>query len=880
MSSDSGRQDMSIDDILADIKERSKRYETDESSAPKKDWSLDDVDTLLGIEGAAAGFSDYDAAGDEELIYVPETTPEMAAEPEPDEDEPDEMNGVPVQEKPVEAESFDDPKVSKRYADEGVFEDYIREVRRKKARTEEDEIINDAEADEPERVNPFLKYGDAEQSTQKKSNFIRALGNESAAETIEPAPEVRLTSDWEKAAAQGKTIIAPDFGFGKKPDEPREPSEKADAEEVDGQIVFKDFSFDDETPEQADEEEVEEDLAKKRKKKARDFTLYQFAEEYETDLPNQFDDEEEEDDPGEEEDDETAGKKKTDLEYRHFSQRGKVARHLADKKRGALFATVLLLLMEVALIVLAVLSGADKSGIYYAASVIVLAISVAIGLDPVILSGVKAAVKLKPTCDTAAVLTIVFAFIQSVAAVAVPNVSGIPGVYCAAAVFTLLINMASKFFANDTAVRNFRFCSEDCADSLYSIRGFDTKRENMEIGKNLLLGDPELRYSCKTKFPSSFIKNSKSLTSVDRMCRKIVPIGVGASLILAAAGWIKSGAAFGALTAFTGALCVAMPAGAALTVTLPMLIAAKKLNACGAMIASPESAAACGRTNAIVVDAVDLFDRELCNVYGFKDYKTVRIDDVLLYAAAMVIASEGPLSTAFEKIVGSRNILPPVKSLRYEDKLGLSAWIHNQKVLLGNRNLLLNHSIEAPPKSEEMKYLETGKRVLYMAIENKIAIMFVVGYMENNAVRPYLQSIQSDGINILVNSTDCNINEEFVNEGFDLVSGGVKIMNPDSGAIYMENREREKNSASSAVMHDGRTESFLRCVAAAVTINNISRIAALAGIAGSALGVLMLFIVLLISGLNGIGVFTVIIFTALWTLISTIIGVVQSKKKI
>lgn len=874
MSSDSGRQDMSVEDILADIKERSIKYENDESSSPKKDWSLSDVDMLLGIEGAASGFSDYDSVGDEELIYIPETKQKPDDSPEGDEAEAEDDDDVPGREAPVEAASFDDPEMSERYSDDGVFEDYLREVRRKKSAGADDDDGAGG------HINPFSQQADSDRSEQRQ-NLFKALGSESESFTIEPAPEIRLSSDWEKSASQGKTVVAPDFGLGKKPDDS---TPDVDTEEVDGQITLNGFDFDEDAPEKVDEEEVEEALSEKRKKKIRDFTLYKFAEEYETDLPNQFDDEEDEDDPGEEDDeeDEADGKKAPELEYRHFSQRGKIAHYLIDQKRGSLLSSLALAVIEAALIVLSVMSAkaaAGKVDVYYAASVFLLAAAAAIGMSSLI-AGFKAAIKLRPNCDTAAALSLIFAFVHSVAAFAVPGSAGISGVYCAAAVFTLLLNQISRFCANETTVRNFRFCSEDYADSLYSIRGFDTKRENMEIGKNLLLGDPELRYSCRTKFPSGFIKHSKQLTSVDRMCKRIVPIGLGASLIIAAAGWIKSGAVLGALTSFTGALCISMPAGAAVSVTLPMLLAAKKLNSRGAMIASPESAAACGRINAIAADAVDLFDKDLCNVFGFKDYKAVRIDDVLLYAAAMVIASDGPLSTAFEKIVGSRNILPPVKSLRYEDKLGLSAWIHNQKVLLGNRNLLINHSIEAPPKTDEIKYLEAGKRVLYMAVENRVAIMFVVGYMENNTIRPYLQSIQNDGINILVNSTDCNITEEFINEGFDLISGGVKLMNPASGAIYRENRDREKPSASAAVMHDGRTESFLHCVAAAVCINNISRIAALAQIAGSALGLLMLFIVLLITGVSGIGTFTVIIFVALWTLLSTIIGIVQSKKKI
>jgi cation transport ATPase len=147
-----------------------------------------------------------------------------------------------------------------------------------------------------------------------------------------------------------------------------------------------------------------------------------------------------------------------------------------------------------------------------------------------------------------------------------------------------------------------------------------------------------------------------------------------------------------------------------------------------------------------------------------KDYKNVRIDDVLLYTASMVINSDGPLAEVFKKVISnSSDLLPAVKSLGYEDKMGLSGIILKQKVLFGTRNLLLNHGVEVPNERNEAKYCHDGRRVLYLAIANKIAAMFVVSYAYDLSLAPYLKYLESSGINILVRNSDPNITENLLN---------------------------------------------------------------------------------------------------------------------
>ncbi|MCR5484239.1 MAG: hypothetical protein K6F09_01475 [Clostridiales bacterium] len=685
-------------------------------------------------------------------------------------------------------------------------------------------------------------------------------------------PQIRFADNMLRDAKEGKTIVA-------ETKEPKPAPKEKESEMVDGQITLRGFSFSDDV-EKVDEKQVEGELSSKRQEKAKNFRIMKFASEYETDLPKPYEDEEEKDEetgPGEGEE----GNNAEPTEYTHPSERMKIGHSLLKTRRSLMISTLGVGVIDLILIILSqVAKNSMNADVIFAVSTFLLSGAAALCINSVI-AGFKALFTGKPNEDSAVSIVLAFAFIHSILAFIFSSSLGEASIYCAASVFLLLLSRASKILANSATLKNFKFCAFKDSESIYGIQNFDDKNTSFEIGRSLLLGDPELRYSCRAKFPSDFIKYSNLQNPTEKVAKLLIPAAAGISFIVAIIGWIKSdGVLMSAFTSFVGALCISMPACASLAVTLPFFIESGKLTQSGGMIASPGAAAICSSANAVVINSADLYDGDHCKMFGFKDYKATNIKDILLYAAAMVIGSGGPLTTEFEKIIEHSNILlPPVKSLKYEEKLGLTAWIRGQRVLLGNRNLLINHSIETPPKGAEQKYTETGKRVLYMAIENRLAIMLVVGYAENESLRPYLRRLIEDGKNILVSVTDCNITEEFINEGFGLPPGCVKIISPTAAAMFGDEIKKIKQSVPATAIHDGKPESFLRCVSAATSVKNIANTAALFEMIGAALGLLLFIILLLAVGLSGVGSLTVILFTLLWTAVAAGFGIVRNLKR-
>lgn len=736
------------------------------------------------------------------------------------------------------------------------------------------------ETPEPEQVKveenrygqvQFEEPAQPEETLPEQEAADDLVQDEKAQPKTKPVPELSALSG---QPADGKTKVVGRLPFIKKKTQPREePNEM-----VDGQIVMQGFESE-EKAEQIDEAQAEQELNERRSKQVKSFKLLDIAEKYEPDLPPKEDIFEEKE-PGTEAAEETKPPFSEDEEYLRLGDRMRIGKNLQENRRSAFLSVCALTVLEIVLIVLSVIAGRTQISVrstLYAVCIILLSVAGA-ACASTIASGIKALLRLKPNCDTAVALTSAVTLIHGLVAFALPDAEGISCTFCAAAVLGMLLNKLGKLFASIGILDNFKFCAFSHAEKLHDIRPFAEKSDSFEIGKNLMVSDPDLRYSEKTDFPSDFLKNSDFRNLVDRLCRILLPAALGAAVITALAGWISTKSGLGAFSAFTGALCIAMPAGAAFTVTVPCVLLMQHLNRHGGMIVSPSAAEANADYHAVALDAADLYDTKRCDMDGFKDYGAIRVDDVFLYAAAMTIEANGPLADAFRRIVGNPEILPPVKSLIFEEKLGLSAYIHGQSVLLGNRNLLINHSIEAPPKSVEMKHLQRGKRVLYLAVGNKLATMFVVSYVENDALAPSMHILQDNGIGLVVHAPDCNVTEEFINEGFDLVSGSVKLMSPMGGGLLKLRRKAVSEHTSAKLLHSGTTESLLRTLASAVTIRNIDRVAAFIAILGCGIGWLVGFILMLLKGVGAFNWIFVTVYTALWIAVSTTLGVLRMRK--
>lgn len=599
------------------------------------------------------------------------------------------------------------------------------------------------------------------------------------------------------------------------------------------QMMLSGFGEEPET-EKIDEDELRSELDKKRAEKKKKFVLLgglgDDEPQEDENLP-----EEKEDEPEEQPKKKRKHSEKAPLEYEKPEQRGRVYNSL--KNAASQFKTsviglcvlegvsLLLLLIPKILEWAAIDAPAfDRGGAGLAAANIVLLLASFYLAFPNILSGVKALANGRVTGGAVGGLTFILALVQTILSFFNKSPEGASGMfYCAAAIFALLMTAENSSRGTARVMQNFLFCTAKRKSGLYGIRAIESEKDAFEVGRALKMGNPDILYSGRVEFPADFIKNSEANSPADSCIKRSLIISSAVSVLLAVISGIITKDIFQAFGVLTGAFCLTSPCAIELALMIPLYLENRKLNSEGGMIAGYDAALECSEAVAASVDSADLFDRAACEMHGMKDFHTVRIDDVLLYAVAIVLKSGGPLTDVFNRIIGgSTELLPPVCDMIYEDRLGLSATIYNQRVLLGNRNLLTHHNIEVPLKSEEDKVKRNGRKILYIAIDSQVAAMFVFNYAEDASLKDSINEMADNGFSLVVRTDDPNVTDELIAARFGIAQKDIKMTLSHGARIFSAYRDSVVDSAPAKVMHDGSARSYFKSIAACGRLANFA----------------------------------------------------------
>lgn len=450
-------------------------------------------------------------------------------------------------------------------------------------------------------------------------------------------------------------------------------------------------------------------------------------------------------------------------------------------------------------------------------------------------------------------------------------------IYSAVALFPVMLINLGEYIKLENDFTNFVLLNNK-RGSFYAIKNIDDEDVAFEVGRGLMIKEPDIRYRAKVDFPYKFVEMSRCVDPSADMFKLVTPVALGAAVVVAIVSTIIYRNLFVGISALTGVYLMSVPAGAFVSMLSGLREANKRLNSENGMISGYEAVEDALNTNAVVVDSADMFSSDKTNIYGIKLFNSMRIDEAILYTAAVVIQSNGALSGVFDSIIDNRDMLPSVDSLAYEEKLGCSGWIYNYRVLVGNRDLLVKHNVEVQSKEEEKKYTKGKKQVIYLAVEGKVAAMFVVGYGADEGIAHYFRMLEKAGINILVKTSDANITEELIEQYFGLPRNYIKVISPVAGVMFKEYSEKEIKKEPCRILSENGLKSSLRAFIAAININEQKRISTVLQYVGVGIGIILMALFAFISGLTQAGTLQMILFESLWSII--VVFIPQLAKKI
>ena len=456
-----------------------------------------------------------------------------------------------------------------------------------------------------------------------------------------------------------------------------------------------------------------------------------------------------------------------------------------------------------------------------------------------------------------------FAFTDSVESVA-RLLSG-------AALLPMIMKTVGELIRCKNDINNFYIVSDEEFEC-FSVQNIPDEDTANEIARGLMLGDPDIKYSAKINFPARFVELSRSAEVTGPLFRIAVPVICLIAVVVGLIYGVVSKNFFAGVSTLAGVILMGLPVAASLLSAANISAANKKLNEEGTAINGYSAVEDAVNSNGVMIDACDAFVSGGCNIEGIKLYHKMRIDEAILYTASVIIESGGVLADVFEGvIIGKKELLFPVESLSYEEKLGCSCWIHNHRVLVGNRELLVHHNVETPDKELEEKYKSNGKNVIYLAIEGKISAMFVVVYKANEETARYMRELEKDGLTIFFRTSDANITESFIEREFGLPSNVVKIINPVAGEMFTKVKNRDIERADAKIIHDGKVQTMLSALHSAFAISSYVTVSRTVQLVASFIGVAIVSLLAFLSGLAQIGVWQIIIYQAVWAVVLSVL---------
>ncbi len=645
----------------------------------------------------------------------------------------------------------------------------------------------------------------------------------------------------------------------------------------DNQIMLEGFGQDDEPIMQQSEEEAEAELRETRKTVVDNFVngeliFKQEVEEADTEAPQKR----------------RFERRKVSVAREYYGPKDKTAVYrVLEKEKKSLVAKVSgLSVICVIMSILAAVAGAENGNfeiygnneyVYIAIQIILLLVACGLCYRSFIdaISGIK-----NKILDMNTVVTVsAFAgILQCLVGFGFPDsVESSARLFTGAAILPMIFKTVGDLIRCKGDIENFSVVSDEEAE-FYSVQNIVDEDTANEIARGLMLGNPDIKYSAKINFPARFVELSRSAEVTGPLLSIAIPTVIGISLIIGIVFGIMGANVFVGVSVFAGAMLMGLPFSAGLCAVTNICAENRKLNAEGTLINGYSAVEDAVNSNGVIVDACDAFVSGGCNIEGIKLYHKMRIDEAILYTASVIIESGGVLSDIFNGvIIGKKELLFPVESLAYEEKLGCSCWIHNHRVLVGNRELLVHHNVETPDKELEEKFKQNGRNVIYLAIEGKISAMFVVVYKADEETARYLCELEKDGLTIFFRTSDANITEEFVEREFGLPSNVVKIINPIAGEMFTKVKNAEIQRADAKIIHNGSAKTMFSALHSAFAINSYVNTSKLIQFVSSFLGVLIVGVLAGLSGLAQVGVWQIIIYQVIWGIVLSLLPVLRKK---
>ncbi len=421
-----------------------------------------------------------------------------------------------------------------------------------------------------------------------------------------------------------------------------------------------------------------------------------------------------------------------------------------------------------------------------------------------------------PDMDSPAALSSVMVFVYTLVTALTEKFAELP-ILAPLGALILLFNLIGKRCLLKRVSRGFKVIANDNEKNAVTFVEDSLSASVMAGGS--VVGEALVAIGKSTKNITGYLKNAYSEDAYEKRLNTLTVFTLIMAAVLATAAFFTNGI-YGSLTAFTLVCCVACPTSSLLICNLPFGIASKKLKSYGAMLAGYNSADSIANANAVAFNVSSLFPAGSIKLYNMQVLNRGAVDKYIASAAALLTAADSPLAPIFEEILESNGEeMPLIDSIKYENNMGLSGWIEDKRIFVGNRTLMEGHSIKTPSLELDKKILRQGYFPVYLGIGDQLCALFIVGYEADEEITYELRRLCNTGVTMLVNSNDPNVCDEMLCDYFGLYPDSIKVLSP-SGTTAYKSATSFKESVSSGASFGENICGLLSVITAAINLKS------------------------------------------------------------
>lgn len=349
---------------------------------------------------------------------------------------------------------------------------------------------------------------------------------------------------------------------------------------------------------------------------------------------------------------------------------------------------------------------------------------------------------------------------------------------------TLSVRAVSRFWKSSYMLSNFKQIASSAPKR--AIKLISDQAVTFAMAKNSIEGDVLAAAPQRTEHIDDYMKYSTFGIFFGGKLPAVTVLSLILSLItgLACALYFE-GLIYGMYSAAVIQCLAALPTIFFID-SLPFYSAAKRLNRLGAMIAGKTGAERIENANAAVFSADEIFPSGTVTLHRMKVLSENSLDDTIIRAASLTDCLGSPLAPIFKKIAGTGNItaLPDSDTVKYEDRMGISGWVDNRLLFIGNRTLMEAHGIDVPSVEVDRRLLRQGYFPVYVASADTACALLAVQYSVNPEIAHELRKLSALGVTMLINSSDPNLTEEMICDYMGLYDDSVKVMSSAGCHMY------------------------------------------------------------------------------------------------